>query len=260
MTKNQFIDIFITASSKKVFIIQTLVTTLALVGIPFFEWTPLGFFLIFLGHLLYGGVGISMTYHRYWSHRSFEFKHPLLEKICTLLGIISGRGSPIGWVYVHREHHAYADTPRDPHDPGTKGWRIFFHNMIDYGGNVNKRWIRDLFNRRQLQINKYYMLYILAYVVILLAISPWLLYFFYIVPLTVSMWSLNAFVYFSHTHGKRDHDNARDNSRNNWPIAILLFGEGWHNNHHYRASSWNMQEKWYQLDPLAWIIRLVKKA
>ena len=256
--KQKLIDIFLTASSKKVFIVQTVVTLLTIIGIPFFEWGWPEVFAIFIGHLLYGGIGISMTYHRYYSHKSFEFKYNWIKQLAQFFGIVSGRGSPIGWVYVHREHHAYSDTEKDPHDPATKGWRIFFHNMIDYGGKVNKKWIRELFNREQLNINKYYMLYIYAYVLALLLISPWALYFFYIVPLTVSAWSLNSFVYFSHSYGTRNHDNARDNSRNNWPIAILLFGEGWHNNHHYKASNWNLHEKWYQLDPLSWIIRLVK--
>lgn len=258
MWKHYLIDLVLTASAKKVFILQTTVTVLTLVGIPFFEWNPTAFFLIFLGHLLYGGIGISMTYHRYFSHRSFEFRHPVIEKICTFLGLISCRGSPIGWVYVHRTHHAFADTPRDPHDPGTKGWRIFFHNMIDYGGNVNKRWIKDLFNRKHMNYNKYYMLYIILYSLLLLSISPWLLYFFYIVPLAISAWALNCFVFFSHKYGKIDH-TTRDNSRNNWPIALILFGEGWHNNHHKNAGNWNLQEKWYQLDPIAWIISIIKK-
>jgi fatty-acid desaturase len=251
-------NFFLTASSQKVFIFQTCITLSALIGIPFFEWGWTEFFVILLGHLLYGGIGISMTYHRYLSHKSFEFKYEWVRKLCLFLGIVSGRGSPIGWVYVHREHHAFADTKTDPHDPGTKGWRIFFHNIIDYAGTINKRWIKDLFNRTQLNINTYYMLYIYGYMLVLVCISPWLLYFFYIVPVTISAWSLNSFVYFSHVSGQRDHI-TRDNSKNNWVIALLLWGEGWHNNHHNRASSWNLQEKWYQLDPLSWIIRLVMK-
>jgi stearoyl-CoA desaturase (delta-9 desaturase) len=257
--KNKLINIFLTASSRKVFLIQTLMLVLALGGIPFFNWGWAEVMTIIFAHLLYGGIGISMTYHRYYSHKSFEFKYEWLKTICTFLGIVSGRGSPIGWVYVHREHHVYADTEKDPHDPGTKGWRIFFHNIIDYGNKVNKKWIKDLFNRTHININKYYMLYIYMYTAILLLCSPWLLYFFYIVPVTVTAWTLNSFVYFSHTHGVTNHE-TRDNSKNNWVIAILLFGEGWHNNHHHKANNWNLHEKWYQLDPLSWIIRLLKKA
>jgi stearoyl-CoA desaturase (delta-9 desaturase) len=102
------------------------------------------------------------------------------------------------------------------------------------------------------------MLYIYTYALILLCISPWILYFFYIVPVTITAWSLNSFVYFSHVAGQRDH-TTRDNSRNNWIIALILWGEGWHNNHHNRASAWNLKEKWYQIDPLAWAIKCVMK-
>ena len=71
-------------------------------------------------------LGITVTYHRYWTHNSFAFRYKWLEKLCTLCGILSGSGSSIGWVNIHRQHHAHSDTELDPHS-AEKG---FFKNPI----------------------------------------------------------------------------------------------------------------------------------
>ena len=192
----------------------------SIIGLSYYDITPINLLLILIGYFTYSGIGISMMMHRYYTHRSFEFKSELIKKIFTYIAIISGRGSIIGWVYVHRLHHAFSDTERDPHDPKRYGWRIFFSHMLNYGETVDKRIIKDLFNHEQLKINKYYNLYILLYWTLLLIIGPEFFVFFYCVPMLLSALALDLFVYLSHDYGYRTYD-TRDNIKNNWFISLI---------------------------------------
>jgi stearoyl-CoA desaturase (delta-9 desaturase) len=246
------------ASALTLSIVQIITTILTILGFFYFDFTLLNILIIFIGYFLYSGVGVSMMMHRYWTHRSFEFKYKIVEIICKWFAIVAGRGSPIGWVYVHRLHHAFSDTPKDPHDPTTVGWKIFFPHLIKYGSTVNKRLINDLMTREQLYINKYYNLFLVAWASVLLLIDPSFLYFFYIIPLFLTFVSLDLFVFLTHKHGYRNF-NSRDNSKNNWFISLILWGEGWHNNHHSNAANFTTKVKWWEIDPLGIIISLVKR-
>lgn len=66
-------------------------------------------------------MGVWMTLHRYYSHRSFEFRHRILENIFLFISILAGRGSPLSWVYIHRQHHAHSDTDLNPRRRCDKG-------------------------------------------------------------------------------------------------------------------------------------------
>jgi stearoyl-CoA desaturase (delta-9 desaturase) len=249
---------FFSASALKVSIIQLTSLILALAGIFFFSFTTYNLLLVFIGYFLYSGIGISLMMHRYYTHKSFKFKYPYLESIFLFFSIVAGRGSPIGWVYVHRLHHAYSDTLKDPHDPKIIGWRIFFPHLIGYGQSIDKRLIKDLMNRNHLLINKYYLLIIILYAVLLGTISIELLYFFYIFPLFLTWLALDLFVFLSHNFGYRNFD-TNDNSKNNWFISVILWGEGWHNNHHKNPSQIDLQKSWWEIDLLGKIIKLIKK-
>ena len=214
--------------------------------------------IVLIGYFLYSGLGVSLTYHRYYSHKTFEFKYQWIKNFCLTFALLAGRGSPIGWVYVHRLHHAFSDTNKDPHDPNQYGWKIFFPHLLHYGETVNKKVIKDLFNREQLDLNKFYLLFIIAWIIPLFLIDPYVLIFFYLIPLFLTGLGLDLFVFLSHTYGYRNHE-TRDNSKNNWFISLILWGEGWHNNHHNNASSYTTQEKWYEIDILGYIIRLIRK-
>jgi stearoyl-CoA desaturase (delta-9 desaturase) len=245
------------ASALTLSVIQILSTILTILGMWYFDFTLSSFILIFLGYFLYSGIGVSMMMHRHWSHRSFEFRYKWMLWICTWFAIVAGRGSPIGWVYVHRLHHAFADTPRDPHDPKTIGWKIFFPHLIHYGETIDKRIIKDLLKKEHLYINRYYILFLIMWSLILLAIDPAVLYFFYIVPLMLTFIGLDLFVFLTHKYGYQNF-YAKDNSKNNWFISVILWGEGWHNNHHKNAGNYSTQVKWWEIDLLGYIIKFVK--
>jgi fatty-acid desaturase len=246
------------ASARNVFYLQIIVTVLTIVGFWHFDFTMSSAIAILISCFLYSGIGISMTFHRYYTHRSFEFSNRVVKWICTWLGLMAGRGSVIGWVHIHREHHAYADTIKDPHSPKYKRWRLFFPNLMDYGTKINRALIREFWNKLHLNINRYYMLLILIWVLLLFLIDPWIAYFYYIVPATITQVLHNSFIYFGHLDDEQtDHD--KDDSKNQWFYGLCLWGEGWHNNHHKNPRDWNFSKKWWQLDLTSWIIRLVKK-
>lgn len=246
------------ASALSLSIVQFVSSLLVLVGLWMFDYNTQSVLTSVFFYFLYTGVGISMMFHRYWTHKSFEFRIPFLKWIFTWFGLMAGRGSVLGWVHVHREHHAFSDTDRDPHAPNIFKWRVFFPFMLGYGNKINKRLIRDLLDKKQLFINDWYMLLILSWVILLAVIDPWLAYFGWALPVAVAHLVLNAFTYFGHSVGYRNHQH-RDDSRNLWPFGIFLWGEGWHNNHHKNPKNWNLQEKWWELDLIAPVIYLVKK-
>lgn len=247
-----------TASAKNLSILQLVSLVMTIAGLFIFDFTWLSFAYILVGYFLYSGIGVSMMLHRYYSHRSFEFKSNILKYICTWFAIVAGRGSTLGWVYVHRTHHKFADTIQDPHDPTTVNWKIFFPHLLKYGDTINKRLIVDLLSKMHININKYYMLFIILWSILLFMISPEVLYFFYVVPFMLSYVALDLFVFLSHTYGYRNFE-TKDTSKNNWFISLILWGEGWHNNHHRHPGLYNMQVKWWEFDLLGNVISLVKK-
>lgn len=246
------------ASSGFVSSLQIISLSIAVAGFWIFNLGVAEVLTILLGYFLYSGVGVSMMMHRYWTHKSFQFKHPILEWLFSWFAIQAGRGSILGWVHIHREHHAYSDTEKDPHAPNINGWRVFFPHILNYGGELKRYLIRDLFTYHHLWINKYYKILVIGWAVLLFLISPWLFYFAWAVPLAMTHLALNSFTYFGHSHGYTNHQH-RDESKNLWPFAILLWGEGWHNNHHANPSKWNLQERWWEIDLISYVIRIVKK-
>lgn len=246
------------SSPKSVSTIQYFTSILAIAGLFYFDFTLVSACILFISYFLYSGVGVSMMMHRYYTHKSFEFKRPVVKWICTWFALMAGRGGIIGWVYIHRLHHAYSDTEKDPHYCSLNFKGIFFPKYSKFVSEINLRLVRDLLSKNFVNIDKYYNLMVAAWCVLLITISPELFYFGWVVPVALTHILLNSFLYFGHTHGYRTHRH-RDNSTNLWPYGFLLWGEGWHNNHHKNPGNWNLHEKWWELDVVGLLIRMVKK-
>ena len=126
------------------------------------------------------------------SSKNFKFKNELLRKIFTVIAILAGRGSPLGWVYIHRLHHRHADTENDPHGPETIGFRFFGFKPNDTGEEKAKVFlIKDMMNKEHLLYHNYYLLFIIGFAVVLGLISFELLYFMYILPILGIQFSQN---------------------------------------------------------------------
>lgn len=242
------------SSSISVSIIQFLCTILSILGLLYYSIDNYDIVEMIIGYFLFSCIGISIFYHRYFSHKSFETSI-LFQIIGTICGILAGRGSPIGWVYVHRLHHKFSDKENDPH-PHT--WKIFFPHLLKYGDRINPFYIKDFIkNSLHKKINEYYNLILLLFVTLFGIIGIKFLLFFWIIPVALTAWSLNLFVYMSHYFGYKNYDCA-DNSKNNWLISLILWGEGWHNNHHQNPGWWCLHKKWWEIDISGMIIKMIK--
>lgn len=202
-----------------------------------------------------GSIGMSGTYHRLLSHKSYN-PPPWWIYFGTLMGTLGGTGSSIAWCSVHREHHRFTDTERDPHSPSFQPWwKIQFLSMFH---RPSPKYAADLL-RSQFHVimHKYYWLIHAIYGFICYLIDPFAVVYMWLFPSFV-LWHAGSFINtLSHTLGWQDHD-TRDTSTNHWLTGIFVWGEGWHNNHHHSPQNYRFGEKWYQLDVTARVIELFR--
>jgi stearoyl-CoA desaturase (Delta-9 desaturase) len=203
------------------------------------------------------GLGISMGYHRLLTHRSY--KVPLvLEYFFAVCGTLTLEGGPIFWVGTHRIHHQNSDQHGDPHSPrdgawwAHVGWLLFGeskHNntrlMSKYAADLGK-------HRFYVWLNHYHWIPLVVLGAVLFAVGglPLLLWgvCLRVVVGLHATWLVNS---ATHMWGSRRFA-TRDNSRNNWWVALITSGEGWHNNHHAHPTSARHGLAWYEFD-LSWI-------
>ncbi len=210
------------------------------------------------------GLGISMGYHRLHTHRSY--KVPLaLEYFFALCGTLTLEGGPIFWVAVHRVHHQKSDQPGDPHSPRDGAWWahmgwILFGEAKHNNTRLMSKYAPDLARHRfYVWLNNYHWAPVLALGALLLAIGGlpmmlWGLCLRVVVGLHVT-WAVNS---ATHMWGPQRFA-TRDDSRNNWWVALLSFGEGWHNNHHAHPTSARHGLAWYEFDPSWLLIRALQR-
>lgn len=210
------------------------------------------------------GLGISMGYHRLHTHRSY--KVPLwMEYFFAVCGTLTLEGGPIFWVATHRIHHQNSDQPGDPHSPrdgafwSHVGW-ILFGETNHNNTRMMSKYAPDLAKHKfYVWLNNWHWTPILGLTVILWAIGglPMVLWAncLRIVFGLHATWLVNS---ATHMWGGRRFA-TRDDSRNNWWVALISFGEGWHNNHHAHPTSARHGLTWYEFDP-SWLLIKVLKA
>ncbi|MGI9112767.1 MAG: acyl-CoA desaturase [Gaiellaceae bacterium] len=220
-----------------------------------FHWVDL---LLLVGFYSVCAFGTTIGFHRYFTHRGFQTSKPV-EAALAILGCMTMQGPLTQWVTDHRKHHALSDQPGDPHSPhvgrSEGAWgamRGFVHSHVGWlfanlGMEQGCEYGKDLYENRLVRtIDRLYLLW-----VILTLGLPFLVG--YAVGGTIAsgfaglVWGglIRIFLYqhatFSvnsicHMFGRKDF-RSRDEARNNWLVALLVFGEGWHNNHHAFPSS-----------------------
>lgn len=205
-------------------------------------------------------LGNWMMLHRYYSHKSFEFKNKYIKWFFTILAILTGRGSPLGWSYLHRKHHAYSDTEKDPHSPKYLGYKIFGfgHYKTQEEEPMQIFIVKDLMSKEQLFIHKWYIAIILSFVCMIALVNVELLYFVWVLPAFLVHLSQTNFNYFGHMNGYRNFQ-IKDDSRNNIYLFPIILGEAWHNNHHNNPTSVTTKIKPYEYDPVALFIYIIKR-
>jgi fatty-acid desaturase len=234
-----------------------------------FTWP--GLLLMFGLHWLTGGIGICLGYHRLFTHRSFATYRPL-RWLIAWLGGLSGEGGVIHWVANHRKHHAYSDRAGDPHSPMDGAWWSHVFWMMQAMTRAecdahNQRWAPDLTRDRVLKfVDRTFLLWNILLAATLFAVgyawSGWGLACSFVVwgmfvRLTAvfhTTWLVNS---ATHMWGYRNYA-TQDNSRNLWWVALVSYGEGWHNNHHAHPRMARCGHRWWEFDLTFQTIRLLR--
>ena len=215
-------------------------------------------------HWICVGWGIGMGYHRLHTHRSYQVPK-LLEYFFAVCGTLTLQGGPIFWAALHRVHHQHSDHDGDPHTPRDGRWWshmlwTMFGEPLHANTEVMGKYAPDLMKDRFYRaLSSYHWVPLVVLGLVLLALGglPWLLWglFARVVFGLHCTWLVNS---ATHLWGSRDFDTS-DDSRNSWWVALLTFGEGWHNNHHALPSSPRHGLFRFQLD-MTWLqIKLLEK-
>ena len=230
----------------------------------YFSWSGLAVCIAL--HWLCGGVGICMTYHRLLTHRSFAVRPRWLEYVLTIIGCSSSEGGPIGWVADHRKHHAHSDEDDDVHSPNRSfGWAHMFWFVTPDVTSMHtpeymQKWAPDLAaDPVHAFLDRFHWVVPLLMFALLYALGgmPWLVWGGFVRSVLVlhTTWLVNS---ATHVWGYRTHA-TRDRSTNLWWVALLTYGEGWHNNHHAYQTSAAHGLRWWEFDMTYLMIRLMER-
>lgn len=234
----------------------------ALAAFFFFDWKAVA--VAFVLNWMALCLGIGMSYHRLLTHRSYKVPK-WIEYFLAVCATLALEGGPIFWVATHRLHHQFSDKPGDPHSPregglwAHVGWLLVgeskHSNGVMMGRYAPDLW-KDPFYRL---LNRFHYVPITLIAIGLFAWGGWpmLLWpIFFRVALGLHFtWLVNS---ATHMWGSRRFQ-TRDDSRNSWWVALLTFGEGWHNNHHAHPVSARHGLAWYELD-ITWLhIRFLER-
>ncbi len=239
------------------------VTVAALVAAPLYAWTygvSRAEWILFGVYFAATSLAITVGYHRYFAHTTFK-TNPVVRFILLFFGAATFEQSALKWSSLHRVHHQYTDTERDPYNIkegffyAHVGWILFWKQPVNYDN------VKDLQKSRLvMHQHEHYQLWALgAGVVTPLLIGAWtghlLGALIFAVGLRLFLVFNSAFFInsFAHTFGSQPY--GRDTSaRDHWLGAILTNGEGYHNYHHRFPNDYRNGIQWYHWDPSKWII------
>ncbi len=211
---------------------------------------------LFVGTLALRMFGITGGYHRYFSHRTYKTSR-VFQFLLGFLGTTAVQKGPLWWAAGHRRHHKYSDQPGDMHSP--RDGFLYSH----FGWIFDDRWyptqlnlIRDLARYPELAwLDRYHAVPPVLLALFCLAVGGLSGLVWGFVISTVALWhitySINS---LSHVWGSRRYETT-DDSRNNWLLALLTMGEGWHNNHHHYMSCARQGFFWWEIDVTYYVLR-----
>ncbi|MGE7776404.1 acyl-CoA desaturase [Chitinophaga sp. NPDC101104] len=227
--------------------------------------------LFFILHWYLSLFSQTFFQHRYASHRAFQMNR-FWEKFFHIFSYVtqgSSYMSPRAYAIMHRMHHAYTDTEKDPHSPQFSPnvfammWRTrrVYLNIVGEKAEVEERFLKGLpewpaFDRwagsawsRLLWVGIYTTIFALW------ATSPWL---WLLLPVVITMGAVHGAIinWFAHKYGYHNF-KMKNTSRNLFNLDIFMLGESYHNNHHKRPSSVNFGFRWHELDPVYPVIKLL---
>ncbi|MBJ7458621.1 MAG: acyl-CoA desaturase [Thermoleophilaceae bacterium] len=243
------------------------------------NWLDLG---ILAAMYVFTGAGITVGYHRLLTHRSFEAKR-WVKITLAIAGSMSVQGAPIHWVADHRKHHDFTDEEGDPHSPhthdhtGVKGVFVgWYHSHMGWLFSRDERasasrYARDLKNDPDIVwVDKHFFSWVLLGLAIPFALGFLLGGFTLYAGFTAMIWGGFVRIFLQHhatwsvnsichMYGDKPFE-LEDQSTNNWAVAFVALGEGWHHNHHAFPTSARHGLLERQVDPAYYMIRGLEKA
>ena len=227
----------------------------AISALFFFTWKALIVTVVMLW--ISGSLGIGIGFHRLLTHRGFKAPK-WVEYFLTVCGMLGLEGGPINWVVTHRIHHAFTEQPNDPHSPRDGWWWAHMGWILrgtaqQHSEEVLRRYAPDLMKDPVLVwFNRIYFVPLIIVGAVFMWIGGWSMFLWgTFLQVAVGLhitWLVNS---ATHTWGSRRFE-TNDDSTNNFLIALLTFGEGWHNNHHAYPTAARHGLRWYEID-INWI-------
>jgi len=210
-----------------------------------------------------GSLGVGMGYHRLLTHRGFK-TYKWVEYFLTLCATLTLEGGPIAWVATHRMHHQNADKEGDPHTPREGGFWAHMGWIITGQANHNKThellpYVPDLRKDKfHIFISEWHWVPLVVLSVVVLVVGGWsCLMWGIFFRITVGLHATYLVNSATHMWGPQRFSTG-DQSTNNWWVALVTFGEGWHNNHHAHPQSARHGLAWYEVDANYYGIRALK--
>ena len=194
-------------------------------------------------------VVVSSGYHRYFAHRAF--KAPIwYEYLVLTLGTLTGSGPILGWVGVHRLHHNHSDTEKDPHSPKYQSILRVLTSTFKVPPIHHRHVIDMLKNPRVMWFYKYHLEIRMSTLTLSALFLPFEWYLILIIsPIIYGYLGFGLLNTLCH---------LGEGVRNSAFVNIFAAGDGWHKNHHERPRDWQIGKKWWQWDPGALFIRMIK--
>lgn len=236
---------------------------LLLITLPiyFYYYTP-SFALLAISFVLLYLTGFSITagYHRYYSHKSYK-TNTFMETILLFFGAMTAQGSALRWAFDHRIHHAHVDTENDPYNIN-RGF-LYAHCLwiIDKPRPIEAKTVPDLLKNKLVTFQHHHIgkLIVLTNFIAFYAVG-WALNDFmgaFFIALWLRMFALHHFTWFinslAHIWGEKPFSQEQT-AVDNYFLAMLTFGEGYHNYHHTFANDYRNGIRWFQFDPTKWLI------
>ena len=230
-------------------------SVLLVLTVPF-SWKMIAWFVASYYLRMFGVTG---GYHRYFSHRSYKLNR--FWQFCfAFLAQTSGQKGALWWAAHHRDHHLYSDRKEDLHSPVHEGfwWSHLGWILSDEYDHYDPKRIADLSKYPELRfLDKYHLLPTVVYGVAIYLVGGWSAFVWGYLAATVALYHGTFLINsLAHIWGTRRFATP-DESRNDFWLALVTMGEGWHNNHHYFMSSTRQGIRWWEIDMTYYILRIL---
>lgn len=203
--------------------------------------------------------GVTAGYHRYFSHRSYRMGRRM-QFLMAFLAQTSGQKGVLWWAAQHRDHHRHSDHERDIHSPWQRGfwWSHVGWILSNEHDSYERIKVADLAKFPELRwLDRHHWVPAVLFAAFIFSTGGAAAFVWGYVVSTVLLYhctfSINS---LAHIFGSRRFDTS-DQSRNNWLLALITFGEGWHNNHHFSMGSCRQGIRWWEVDVTYWVLKVL---